>query len=140
MSLQMSSREVYGVTILDLQGKLTLGDGTSMLREGVRACLNSSKRIVINLAHVDYIDSAGLGELVGCHTAAVNRGAAVGLMKVNDRVHGLLRSRLVLSLECPQCFTNEPPPNRSKRSIRPFATRPPVRTLAYWLSTTSGRL
>jgi anti-sigma B factor antagonist len=91
MSMQMSSRDVEGVTILDLKGRLTLGDGTSMLREGVRACLNQSKQIVINLAGVDYIDSAGLGELVGCHAAAANRSAVLGLMNVNDRVHGLLR-------------------------------------------------
>ena len=106
MSLQMSSREVYGIMILDLKGRLTLGDGTSMLREGVRACLNSSKKIVINLAHVDYIDSAGLGELVGCYTAAVNRGSAVGLMKVNDRVHGLLRVTKLYSVF--DVFPDEP--------------------------------
>ncbi len=106
MSFEMSSRDVYGVTILDLEGRLVLGDGTSMLREGVRACLNSSKRIVINMAHVDYIDSAGLGELVGCHTAAVNRGAAVGLMKVNDRVHGVLRVTKMYSVF--DVFPDEP--------------------------------
>lgn len=91
MAVQMASRDVEGVTILDLKGKLLLGEGTSMLREGVRACLNHNNKIIINLADVDYIDSAGLGELVGCHAAAANRGAAVALMKVNDRVHGLLK-------------------------------------------------
>lgn len=91
MSIQMSSRDVEGVTILDLKGKIMLGEGTSMLREGVRACLNQSKLVVVNLAEVDYIDSAGLGELVGCHAAAANRGAALSLMKVNDKVHGLLK-------------------------------------------------
>jgi len=91
MSFEMSSRDVYGVTVLDLKGRLVLGEGTSELREGVRACLNHSQRVVINLAQVDYIDSAGLGELVGCHASAANRGSAIGLMKLNDRVHGLLQ-------------------------------------------------
>lgn len=91
MAAHMASREIDGVTILDFKGKLLLGEGTSMLREGVRACLNQSNKIIINLAEVDYIDSAGLGELVGCHASAATRGAVVALMKVNDRVHGLLK-------------------------------------------------
>jgi anti-sigma B factor antagonist len=91
MAFEMSSRDVNGVTILDLKGRLVLGEGTSMLREGVRACLNQSKRVIINMAHVEYIDSAGLGELVGCYAAATNRGAVISLMKVSDRVHGLLK-------------------------------------------------
>ncbi len=91
MAIQMASRDVDGVTILDLKGRLLLGEGTSMLREGVRACLNHNTKIVLNLKEVDYIDSAGLGELVGCHASAANRGAVIALMKVNDRVHGLLK-------------------------------------------------
>jgi len=91
MAVQMASRDVDGVTILDLKGKLLLGEGASMLREGVRACLNHNDKVVINLEGVDYIDSAGLGELVGAHASAASRGAAIALMKVNDRVHGLLR-------------------------------------------------
>jgi anti-sigma B factor antagonist len=91
MAMQMSSRDVEGVTILDLKGRLTLGEGTSMLREGVRACLNQSRKILLNLGQVEYIDSAGLGELVGCQAAAANRGAALGLLNVKDRVHGLLQ-------------------------------------------------
>jgi len=106
MSFQMSSRDVHGVTILDLKGRLVLGEGTSMLREGVRACLNGSRKVVINMAHVDYMDSAGLGELVGCYAAAANRGAVIGLMKVNDRVHGLLRVTKMYSVF--DVYTDEP--------------------------------
>ena len=98
MAMQMASRDVQGVTILDLKGRLTLGDGTSMLREGVLACLNQSKMIVVNLTHVDYIDSAGLGELVGGYTSAVNRGAVIGLMGLNSRVHDLMRVTKLFSV------------------------------------------
>ena len=106
MSFQMASRDLEGVTILDMKGRLMLGEGTSMLREGVRACLNRSRRIVLNLEHVEYIDSAGLGELVGCHAAASNRGAVIGLMKVNDRVHGLLQVNKLYSVF--HVFKDEP--------------------------------
>ena len=106
MSFEMSSRDVYGVTILDLKGRLMLGEGTSLLREGVRACLNHNLRIVINLAHIDYIDSAGLGELVGCQAAAANRGAVIGLMKLNERVHDLLRVTKLYSVF--EVFADEP--------------------------------
>lgn len=91
MAIQMASRDVEGVTILDLKGRLMLGEGTNMLREGVRACLNQSQKVVINLGGVEYIDSAGLGELVGCHASAANKGAVVALLNVNERIHGILQ-------------------------------------------------
>lgn len=91
MAIQMSSRDVEGVTILDFKGRLVLGEGTTMLREGVRACLNQSKKVIVNLAGVEYIDSAGLGELVGCHAAAASRGAVVALLNVSERIHGILQ-------------------------------------------------
>lgn len=91
MAIQLSSRDVDGVTILDLKGRLMLGEGTNMLREGVRACLNHSQKVIINLAGVEYIDSAGLGELVGCHAAAASRGAALALLNVSEKIHGILK-------------------------------------------------
>lgn len=91
MAIQMSSRDVDGVTILDLKGRLMLGEGTNMLREGVRACLNHSQKVIINLGGVEYIDSAGLGELVGCHAAATGRGAKLALLNVSEKIHGILK-------------------------------------------------
>jgi anti-sigma B factor antagonist len=106
MSFAISSRDVYGVTVLDLKGRLVLGEGTSELREGVRACLNHSQRVVINMAHVDYIDSAGLGELVSCHAAAAKRKSAIGQMKLNERIHGVIQmTRLYTVFEV---FVDEP--------------------------------
>ena len=70
MSMKLTTREVSGVTIVDLSGKITLGEGGMALREEVRKLLAAgSKKIVLNLAEVNYIDSSGLGELVSAYTA-----------------------------------------------------------------------
>jgi len=93
MSLNVATREVDGVTILDLSGRITLGDDSSgKLRETVREILaKGSKKILVNLGDVSYIDSSGLGELVSTYTTASNQGAKVKLLNVQKKVQDLLQ-------------------------------------------------
>jgi len=80
------------VTIVWLEGKITLGDGSGGLRETVRKVLeNGAKKVLVDLGGVSYIDSAGLGELVGCYAAAENRGASMKLLHLQKRVEGLMQ-------------------------------------------------
>lgn len=83
-------RQVDGVTILDLSGKITMGENSGKLRSAVQDALTKSKKIVLNLADVNYIDSAGLGELVSAYTTAKNGGAEVKLIHLTKKVRDLL--------------------------------------------------
>jgi len=93
MSLTVGMREVDGVTLIDLSGRITLGDASSgKLRETVREVLaGGSKKILLNLGEVSYIDSSGLGELVSTFTSASNQGAKVKLLNVQKKVQDLLQ-------------------------------------------------
>ena len=87
VSMQISTREVQGVTILDISGRITLGDETGMLRDAVRALLSKGiKKIVLNLAEVSYIDSTGVGELVGSLMSVRNQGGDLKLMNLTQKV------------------------------------------------------
>ena len=91
MSMKLATREVSGVTIVDLSGKITLGEGGITLREEVRKLLAAgSKKIVLNLAEVNYIDSSGLGELVSAYTAVKNAGGELKLLHLTSKVRDLL--------------------------------------------------
>jgi len=91
MSMTLATREVNGVTIVDLSGKITLGEGGVTLREEVRKLLaNGSKKIVLNLGEVNYIDSSGLGELVSAYTAVKNAGGELKLLNLTSKVRDLL--------------------------------------------------
>jgi anti-sigma B factor antagonist len=91
MSMKLATREVSGVTIVDLSGKITLGEGGMTLREEVRQLLaKGSKKIVLNLADVNYIDSSGLGELVSAYTAVKNAGGELKLLNLTSKVRDLL--------------------------------------------------
>ena len=92
MSVKLTTREIGGVTIVDTSGKLTLGEGTSSLRTTIRELVAAgSKRIVLNLADVTYIDSSGLGELIGAHTSVITAGGEMKLLNLAKRVHDLLK-------------------------------------------------
>ncbi len=93
MSLTVGVREVDGVTIVDLGGRITLGDTSSgKLRETVRDILGrGSKKILLNLGEVSYIDSSGLGELVSSYTTASNQGSTVKLLNLQKKVQDLLQ-------------------------------------------------
>ena len=91
MSMTFKTREVGGVTIVDLSGKITLGEGGITLREEVRKLLGEGqKKIVLNLAEVNYIDSSGLGELVSAYTAVKNAGGELKLLNLTSKVRDLL--------------------------------------------------
>ena len=84
-------RHVDGVTVLDLSGKITMGEASGKLRSAVQEALGAgSKKILLNLAEVNYIDSAGLGELVSAFTTAKNAGAELKLLSLTKKVHDLL--------------------------------------------------
>jgi len=91
MSMTLATREVGGVTIVDLSGKITLGEGGVTLRDEVRKLLAAGqKKIVLNLAEVNYIDSSGLGELVSAYTAVKNAGGELKLLNLTSKVRDLL--------------------------------------------------
>lgn len=83
-------RQVDGVTVLDLSGKITLGEASGKLRGAVQDALASSKKILLNLADVNYIDSAGLGELVSAFTTVKNAGGELKLLNLTKKVRDLL--------------------------------------------------
>jgi anti-sigma B factor antagonist len=89
--MQIITREVSHVTIVDLNGRITLGDETGKLRDAVRNLISEGKKkIVLNLAHVDYIDSSGVGELVSSFTAVRNAGGELKLLNLTKKVHDVL--------------------------------------------------
>ncbi|HEY1256993.1 MAG TPA: STAS domain-containing protein [Terracidiphilus sp.] len=92
MALTIASRELDGVTVLDLSGRITLGEGSVQLRDAIRGLISKGqKRILLNLADVNYIDSSGLGELVSAFTTAKNQQADVKLLSLTKKVHDLLQ-------------------------------------------------
>jgi anti-sigma B factor antagonist len=92
VALTIASREVDGVTVLDLGGRITLGEGSVQLREAIRDLIGKGiKNILLNLGNVNYIDSSGLGELVSAFTTAKNQGAEVKLLNLTKKVHDLLQ-------------------------------------------------
>jgi anti-sigma B factor antagonist len=83
---------VSGVVIVDLSGRITLGEASGKLRDTVRDLLaKGNKKILLNLGDVTYIDSSGLGELVSSYTTAANQGAKVKLLNVQKKVDDLLQ-------------------------------------------------
>jgi len=92
VSMKVTSRQVDGVTILDLSGRITLGEGSVQLRDAIRDLLaKSSKLILLNLADVNYIDSSGIGELVAAYTTVRNQGGELKLLNLTKKVHDLLQ-------------------------------------------------
>ena len=92
MSVKISTRQVDGVTILDLSGRITLGEGSVLLRDGVRDLLaKGQKHILLNLGDVNYIDSSGIGELVSAFTTVKNQGGELKLLNLTRKVHDLLQ-------------------------------------------------
>ena len=92
MSMKVNTRQVDGVTILDLSGRITLGEGSVQLRDAIRDLLaKGSKLILLNLADVNYIDSSGIGELVSAYTTVRNQGGELKLLNLTKKVHDLLQ-------------------------------------------------
>ncbi len=92
MSAKLSPRQVGDVTVVDVSGRITLGEGSSNLREGIRELVaKGNKKIVLNLADVSYIDSSGIGELVSGFTTVTNAGGSLKLLNLTKRVKDLLQ-------------------------------------------------
>ncbi|HUS04872.1 MAG TPA: STAS domain-containing protein, partial [Bryobacteraceae bacterium] len=80
MSLDIKTRQSGDITVLDLTGRITLGEGTGALRDNFKKELaGGGQRFIFNMSGVSYMDSAGLGELVGCRASAANSGAKLCL-------------------------------------------------------------
>jgi len=92
MSFTVSQRKSEGVTVLDVTGRIVLGEDASRLLETLKGlAAGGEKRILLNLAEVTYVDSAGLGTLVRSHTAFQEQGGQIKLLKVPAKVQTLLK-------------------------------------------------
>ncbi len=92
MALTAKVRKVGEVAIVDLNGKITLGENTGILRDELRSLLSQGvKNIVLNMAGVSYVDSAGLGELVGAYTTATNQGGSLKLLNLQGKMKDLMQ-------------------------------------------------
>jgi anti-sigma B factor antagonist len=92
MTLRATYRDAGSVTVVDFSGRITLGDGSALLRKTLRDLLEDQRtRIVLNLGDVDYIDSSGIGELVSGYTSVKNRGGELKLLNLTKKVHDLLQ-------------------------------------------------
>ena len=92
MTMKTSTRQVDGVTIVDCSGRITLGEGSVILRDTVRELLaKGQKKILLNLGEVTYIDSSGIGELVSAFTTTRKEGGELKLLKLTKKVHDLLQ-------------------------------------------------
>jgi anti-sigma B factor antagonist len=90
--MKATVRQVDSVIVVDLSGRITLGEGCTQLRELVRDQLaKGNRKVLINLADVSYIDSSGIGELVSAFTAVANQGGQLKLLKLTKKVHDLLQ-------------------------------------------------
>jgi anti-sigma B factor antagonist len=92
VKMQTTTRQIGDIAVLDISGRITLGEGNVMLREIVRGLVDKgNKKIVLNLGEVQYIDSSGIGELVKTHTTVRNQGGQLRLVNLNKRVNDLLQ-------------------------------------------------
>jgi len=90
--MKASNRQVGGITIVDLSGRITLGEGSVVLRDTIRDLVSKGKiKILLNLADVTYIDSSGIGELVSAFTTVRNQNGELKLLKLTKKVHDLLQ-------------------------------------------------
>jgi anti-sigma B factor antagonist len=104
--MKIETRTMGDVRILDCSGKITLGEGTMAVRNAVRDILkDNGKKIVLNLADVNYIDSSGIGELVSTYTTVTNNGGQLKLLNLTKKIQELLAITKLLTVF--QVFDNE---------------------------------
>lgn len=97
--MKIEVRTIGDVKILDCSGKITLGEGTMSIRNTVRDLLQGgSKKIVLNLANINYIDSSGIGELVSTYTTVVNGGGRLKLLNLEKKIQQLLAITKLLTV------------------------------------------
>ena len=87
-----STRQVDGVTIVDLSGRITLDEGSTALRETIKQLIDQGqKRVLLNMSKVQFIDSSGIGELVSAFTSAREQGGELKLLNLSKKVHSLIQ-------------------------------------------------
>ena len=92
MSVKLNTRQVGDVSVIDVSGRITLGEGSSTLRDALRGLVaQGQKKILLNLGEVSYIDSSGIGELVSGFTSVTNGGGELKLLNLTKRVKDLLQ-------------------------------------------------
>jgi len=97
--MQIEERAVGDVKVLDLKGRVTLGEGDELLRDKVNSLLNQgTRKIILNLAEVPYIDSAGLGEIVRTYTTVSKQGGSLKLLNLTKRITDLLSITKLLTV------------------------------------------
>ncbi len=104
--MKFSTRKIGDVTVIDVDGKILLGEGDVEIKETVDSLLKQgSKKIVLNLAKVPYLDSAGLGEIIRCFTTLRRNGGHFKLLSPNKRIIDLLNITKLLNVF--DCYDNE---------------------------------
>ena len=99
MSLRMANSEVDGVTVLELNGRIVLGEESNSLRETLKGLIAAGKKkIVLNVANIKYIDSTGLGTLVAANVSAKTQGASVRLCHLGQKFHDILEVNELLTV------------------------------------------
>ncbi len=97
--LNIKERSVGDVTVLDLSGKITIGEGSVQVREAVKRLLdNGKKQILLNLGDVSYVDSSGIGELVSSYTTTSNNGGELKLLNLTKKIQELLMITKLLTV------------------------------------------
>jgi anti-sigma B factor antagonist len=92
VSMKATNRQVDGVAVVDMSGRITLGEGSVVLRDTIRDLVGKGqKKILLNLGNVTYIDSSGIGELVSAFTAVRREGGELKLLNLTKKVHDLLQ-------------------------------------------------
>jgi anti-sigma B factor antagonist len=105
--MKATSRDVNGVEIIKLEGKITIGSGDSQLREVIGNALNNGKnKILLDMHGVTTIDSSGIGELVGSYTTVTNRGGKLKLLHLPDKLNELLHVTQLITVF--EVYENEP--------------------------------
>ena len=92
MSAIVKTRQIDGISVVDVSGRITLGEGSSSVRDALRDLISKGeKKVLLNLSEVSYIDSSGIGELVAGYTTLSNQGGTLKLVGLNKRVKDLLQ-------------------------------------------------
>jgi anti-sigma B factor antagonist len=104
MSMKTEIHEKDGVTIVRARGKITIGEGDIKLRETIEGLLAAGKNnVLLDLGGVSFMDSSGVGELVGCYTTVMNRGGKLKLLNLTKKINDLLAvTQLITVFECYQ--------------------------------------
>lgn len=119
--MRIVERQIGDVTILDLHGKILIGEGDDVLREAVTKLADAGKkRVILNLGNVPYVDNAGLGEIVRCYTTLSRKGSELRLLNLMRKIEDLLAVTKLLTLF--ETYDNE---DEAVRSFHPQACPPP---------------